>query len=361
LSRSVDGWAMAAESALQFTRSLDGSRPPPAAVVIAGPQAFLREFALRALRRSLLAQGYQYRAVQLGGAEGIGAVLDELSGADLFAPKKLVACRVLKSRREAASDDDDGAGSNAGSARGADAVLAEAIENVRAPIALALLFERDAPPAAVKRAAEKSALLVNCQRPFENQLDQYYREFARAEGLELAADGAEHLVTRFGSDLAGAANAISKSAITIAGATKLDAQSLREPAGARTPALFELSESISLGRGSAALARYDRAVALGRDPMELFGVEIVPVLRRMMTAAAMLARRKSPAEIAAALGMSPQSSLATRAIDGARRLGPSRLQRALARATEVDQGVKNGTIRDRRHAISALLLELLTV
>lgn len=355
---------MAAESALQFIRSLDGSRRLPAAVVIAGPHAFLREFALRAFARMLVAQGYLYRPVQLGAADGIGAVLDELSGADLFAPKKLVACRVLKSRRESASDDDDEGGSKAGRSRGADAALAEAIESVHPPIALALLFERDSAPAPVKRAAEKSALLVNCQRPFDNQLEQYYRAFARAEGFDLAADATDELATRFGSDLAAAANAISKSAITAETREtpeKLDAKSLRGPAGARTPALFELSESISLGRGAAALAQYDRAVALGRDPMELFGVEIIPVLRRMMTAAAMLSRRKSAGEIAAALGMSPQSSLATRAIDGARRLGAARLERALARATALDQGIKNGTIRNRHQAISALLLELFAV
>jgi DNA polymerase III delta subunit len=352
---------MSVESALQFIRSLDGSRRLPAAVVIAGPHAFLREFALRALARMLVARGYLYRPVQLGAANGIGAVLDELSGADLFAPKKLVACRVLKSRRESASDDDDEGDSKAGRSRGADAALAEAIESVRPPIALALLFERDSAPAPVKRAAEKSALLVNCQRPFDNQLEQYYRAFARAEGFDLAADATDELVTRFGSDLAAAANAISKSAITAQTPEQLDAKSLREPAGARTPALFELSESISLGRGGAALAQYDRAVALGRDPMELFGVEIIPVLRRMMTAAAMLSRRRSAGEIAAALGMSPQSSLAMRAIDGARRLGAARLERALARATALDQGLKNGTVRNRHQAISALLLELLAV
>ncbi|MGH7948284.1 MAG: DNA polymerase III subunit delta [Candidatus Binataceae bacterium] len=352
---------MATESALQFIRSLDGARRPPAAVVIAGPQAFLREFALRALARSLAAQGYQYRPVQLGAADSIAELFDELSGADLFAPKKFVACRVLKSRRESASDDDDAAGSKAGRSRAGDAILAEAVESVRSPLCLALLFERDTPPAPVKRAAEKSALLVNCQRPFDNQLEQYFRAFARAEGFDLAADAADDLVTRFGSDLAAAANAIAKSATTADTPGQLDVQSLREPAGTRTPTLFELSESISLGRGAAAIAQYDRAVALGRDPMELFGVEIVPVLRRMMIAAAMLARRKSAGEIAAALGMSAQSSLAIRAIDGARRLGPARLEKALSRATELDRGLKNGTIRERQQAICSLLLDLLVV
>jgi DNA polymerase III delta subunit len=351
---------MAAETALQFIRSLDGSRRLPAAVVIAGAQPVLREFALKALARSFASLGYQYRPVQLGASDDVGALLEELSGVDLFAAKKLVACRVLRTRRDSASAD-EGADSKPGRSRGGDAVLADAVETVRAPLALALLFERDNAPAPVRRAAEKSALLVNCQRPFDNQLDDYYRAFARSEGIELAPDALDELALRYGSDLGAAANAIARAAIAPPGPGKLDAAAFREPAGARTPALFELAESISLGRGAAALAQYDRAIALGRDPMELFGVEIVPVLRRMMTAAAMLARRRSTGEIAAALGMSPQSSLATRAIDGARRLGSARLAHALARATVLDQGMKDGTIRERRQAISALLLELLAV
>jgi len=74
----------------------------------------------------------------------------------------------------------------------------------------------------------------------------------------------------------------------------------------------------------------------------------------------MLARRSGSGEIAAAIGASPMSGLVTRAIDGARRFGAERLRRAYARATEMDESFKNGEIKAREQALSALLLDLMT-
>jgi hypothetical protein len=81
-------------------------------------------------------------------------------------------------------------------------------------------------------------------------------------------------------------------------------------------------------------------------------------MRRMMLAASMLAARKSTYDIAGALGFGPSSPLATRAIDGAKRFGLARLQRAYQRASELDVGFKNGEIKDRAEALSALVLDL---
>ena len=109
-----------------------------------------------------------------------------------------------------------------------------------------------------------------------------------------------------------------------------------------------------------ALAQLTRALAGGRDPFELLAVEIIPVMRRMMLAASMLAARKSTYDIAGALGFGPGSPLATRAIEGARRFGLARLQRAYRRASELDVDFKNGEIKDRAEALSALVLDLMS-
>jgi hypothetical protein len=74
----------------------------------------------------------------------------------------------------------------------------------------------------------------------------------------------------------------------------------------------------------------------------------------------MLAARKSAYDIAGALGFGPSSPLATRAIDGAKRFGLPRLQRAYERAAEFDVDFKNGEIKDRAGALSALVLELMS-
>jgi len=136
--------------------------------------------------------------------------------------------------------------------------------------------------------------------------------------------------------------------------TDLDEQGAR-----RMPEAFELAESLARGRTSSALAQLGRAIALGRDVFEILGVEIIPTMRRMMIAASMLASRKSPADVAAALGVSPTSGLATRAIEGARRLGLPRLERAYWRACKLDADFKNGQLKEREEALAGLLLELM--
>jgi len=79
----------------------------------------------------------------------------------------------------------------------------------------------------------------------------------------------------------------------------------------------------------------------------------------MLVAASLLEKRKSPADVARALGMPPSSQLVVRAIDGGRRFGAQRLMRAHRHACELDANFKNGLIREREQAISGLLLDLM--
>jgi hypothetical protein len=73
----------------------------------------------------------------------------------------------------------------------------------------------------------------------------------------------------------------------------------------------------------------------------------------------MAAHRQSAAQIAAALGMSPSSPLAMRAIEGARRFGMPRLTEAYRRVAQLDADFKNGRIKEREEALAGMLLELM--
>ena len=126
------------------------------------------------------------------------------------------------------------------------------------------------------------------------------------------------------------------------------------------PEAFELAESVARGRASAALAQLGRALALGRDVFEILAVEMIPMMRRMMIAASLMASRRSQGDVAAALGLPPQSGLAMRAIEGARRFGLARLERAYWRACAMDAGFKDGTIKNREEALAGLILDLMT-
>jgi DNA polymerase III delta subunit len=352
---------MAVETALSILRAGDRATLPPA-IAISGPHAFLREYVFDIVRRRMLQQGMKYRGFQVGGAEGFDAVLAELREADLFAPVRVVGCRVLRSHRGGDQDGgEDGPSSSSSRAGtgGGEAALAEALETVRGPGALIVVYERDTAPAKIRRAAEQSGLAINCPRPYDNQLAQFAEVFARVQDLRLGRGVADLLVSRHAGDLSAIANTLAKAAIHREPGATVSPSDLGDPAAAKIPDLFELAEALSNGRAAAALATLGRALAAGRDPFELLAVEIAPVMRRMMLAASMAAHRQSAAEIAAALGMSPSSPLAMRAIEGARRFGMPRLTEAYRRVAQLDADFKNGRVKEREEALAGMLLELM--
>jgi hypothetical protein len=120
---------MPAENALAFLRAVAQGRFNASGLLIAGPQAFLREYVLEITRRMLARDGFEFRAFQVGAGDGFSSVVDELEGGDLFAPKRMIACRVLRSYRErgGSEDGEDGA---AAATRGGDAPLLAALERI---------------------------------------------------------------------------------------------------------------------------------------------------------------------------------------------------------------------------------------
>jgi DNA polymerase III delta subunit len=350
---------MPADNALGFLKAIGSRKTLPPAALIFGPHGFLREYVLDAIAARLGADGFQYRSFQVGAGDDFSRVLEEVGGADLFASKRLIVCRMLRSRRdrENAADSADASVADGGTGSG-EAALAAAIESAAGPNHLAVIVERDIAPARLRRAGEKSALMVNCARPFDNQIPDYAEAFAARRGMRLGPGVAEFLALRHCGDLAAISNAIDKAAIFCDPAKPVSSDDLDDPVSRRMPGIFEIAESLGRGRAGQTLAQIDRAVALGRDPIEILAVEIIPVMRRMMTAASMLARRKGTAEIAAALGLHPASALAVRAIEGARRFGIERIARAYRRASELDAGFKRGVIKERADAVEALVLEL---
>jgi DNA polymerase III delta subunit len=195
-------------------------------------------------------------------------------------------------------------------------------------------------------------------RPFDNQIEQYVNAFAQSRGLKLSPAALDLIISRHGGDLAAVANTLGKVMIFAEPGKAVQPADLDEGAR-RMPEAFELAESVARGRATAALAQLGRALALGREVFEILAVEIIPMMRRMMIAASMMAARRSPGDVASALGLPPQSGLATRAIEGARRFGLTRLERAYWRACAMDAGFKDGTIKDREQALAGLILDLM--
>lgn len=349
---------MAAETALSFLRKERQPARLPTVFLISGSQAFLREYVLDVLRELLGRLGCKYCAFQVLGREDAQALLNEAGGRDLFSPRRFLVVRIPRFVRERAGDAGEASSGRASGSR-LEAALAEAVAAVRPPDYLALLYERESAPATVRRAVERDGLAINCLRPFDNQLASYAEIFASRRGLKLAPAAAELLVARHGGDLFGMANALSRLAILHERGARLEPADLGGPAAAPVPEMFDLAASLGRASASSALALFDRALGAGREVVELLSTEIVPAVRRMMVAAAMLEEKRSAADVASALGTSPTSPLLFRALEGARRFGPERLGAAYRRAAELDAGLKGGTVRAREQAVAALLLDLL--
>jgi DNA polymerase III delta subunit len=349
---------LAVETAIVFLRALSHGRAVARVTLIYGPHAFLREYSLDSLRRRLTDEGFKFCSFQIGSGDSYNAVVSELQAGDLFAPKRLVVGRVLRSYRERLGDDDSDGEERAATARNDETALTAACARMDAGVRLALVYERDKPPAKIRRAFDQSGTLVNCMRPFENQLVQYAELFARALGVRLTMKEAESLVAQHDGNLAGIANALNKAAITRRDDGKIELVGLGGSAAVGIPDLFEISDSLA-GRGvGETLARFDRAMQVGRDPIEVLSLELIPQVRRMLLAATLLAQKKAPAAIASTLGVAPSSPLATRAIEGARRFGLRRLEKTHRRVCELDASFKNGTVKQREQAVGSLILEL---
>jgi DNA polymerase III delta subunit len=351
---------MPVENALAYLRAAASGRRIPPVAVIFGPHAFLREFVFDSIVRALVADGCTYRGFQIGAGDDYGAVLNELRAPDLFAPKLALACRVLRSRRDRAEDADASGESRTPGTGAGEPTLVEALERFRGPGNLVLIYERDNAPAKVRRAVEKSALMVNCMRPFDNQIDQYVLAFAASLGLRMSGAATDMLISRHGGDIAAIANALSKVTIFTEPGKPVQPGDLDEPGAKRMPEQFELAESLANGRTSQTLAQLARAFALGRDGFEILALEIIPVMRRMMIAAAIIGAGRSSNDVASALGMPPQSGMVSRAIEGARRFGLKRIERAYWQACAMDAGFKNGLMKEREQLLSGLLLDLMT-
>jgi DNA polymerase III delta subunit len=348
---------MPAENALAFLSRIDGKAHLPPVILIAGPQIFLKEYTLDACRQALRGPGCESQSFQVASGNDFGPVLEAMAAPSLFAPATIASCRILRSR---GGGDDDGEESEApvSSATG-DSRLARAIELARSPSHLILLYERDNAPAKVQRQVEKGGACVICNKPFESQLPQYANLFARRLGLKIGYATAEMLTERYGGNLAAMHNAMVLAAIAAPQQSPDDFLRSGVRGADLGGELFQIAESLSGELPLMPLAMIDRAVALGRDPTELLSLEIIPELRRLLIAATLGMRGQGPAEIAMEIGMSPRNPRATATANAARRYGLQRLARVYREAIHLDARFKDGTVKEREQALSALLAPLL--
>ena len=351
---------MPAENALAFLSQLETGKKLPSVILIAGPQAFLREYVLDACRAALRGPGQETQSFQVGAGAGFGDVLGALSTPGLFARgATVISCRILRSRKAAADDDEGETDDGVAARRSDDSALLRAIQLATPPYYLIILYERDKTPPKIQRQVESSGLVVLCNKPFESQLTQYAEVLARRAGLKINFATTDLLALRYGSNLGAMHNALVLAAITQSEQKPGDFANAGSGNSDLTGELFQLSESLSAPQRTPAFAMLDRALAIGRDPTELLLIEVVPALRRMLLAGLLSAQGEGPAEIAMAMAMSPRSPRVGLTVNAARRYGVQRLMRTYRAAIDLDANLKNGQIKERDGALSQLLAGLL--
>lgn len=353
---------MAAENALACLHQLEAGKPLlPAATLITGTQVFLKEYVLECCCAVLRGEAAELRRFHIGSGADLGPVLEAVAAPSLFASATTAVGRILRTRRVRAEADEEGEEQEAGARGGGDdALLIEAVQTVRLPSRLVLLYERDSAPAKVTRAVESHGLTIVCNRPFDSQLAQYAGLFAHRLGLTLSPAALELMALKYGTNLLEMHNALALAALvkaiqppeeflrTLGGDSRLGGE------------LFALSESLAGERPQLAFALLDGALGLGRDPNELLAVEVIPALRRMVTAANLAEQHRSPLDLAVALKLPPRSPMIGAAMEAAKRFGKRHLTAVYRAAVALDRGMKDGTIRDKEAALSGLLLALLS-
>ena len=95
--------------ALAFLSQLEaGKALLPAAILIAGPQAFLKEYVLDACRDAVRGSGARTTILPYRRRRGFRSPAEAVSAPGLFAPATVALCRILRAR--GAADDDGEAG-----------------------------------------------------------------------------------------------------------------------------------------------------------------------------------------------------------------------------------------------------------
>ncbi|MDO5051944.1 MAG: DNA polymerase III subunit delta [Pseudoclavibacter sp.] len=307
-------------------------RPSPL-VLVSGPEEYLAQAAIRALRDTLRLEDPSLETSEIE-ASGYGAgELVTLVSPSLFLEPRLVIVRAVE--------------------RSTDAFLADALEYLRAPVDGTTLVLRHASGTRGKklleavRAAVGSAIEVVCPRLKANELTDFVAAEFREAGRRIAPRAAAQLVAAFSSDLAELAAACAQlCSVTSEEVSEADVE--RYYGGRVETTGFKIADAAIAGRVRDALALARHGFATGVHPVPI--VSAVAMKLRLMAKASDL--RGSDGQLAGQLGAAPwQIAQARRDL---RDWDDERLARAIALTAETDHLVK-GAGRDPQFAVERLL------
>lgn len=310
-------------------------RPSPV-VLVSGPEEYLAEAAIRALRDTLRLEDPSTEVSELEASGYGGGELATLVSPSLFMEPRLVIVRSVE--------------------RCTDAFLNDALAYLGAPVDGTTIVFRHASGVRGKklldaiRAARGTAIEVTCPKPKPGELLDFVAAEFRDAGRRVAPRAAAQLVAAFSADLAELAAACAQLiAVTTGEVSEADVD--RYYGGRVETTGFKIADAAIAGRVRDALALARHGFATGVHPVPV--VSAVAMKLRLMAKVSDV--RGSDAQLAGELGAAPwQIGQARRDL---RDWDEARLGRAIVLLAETDHMVKGGS-RDAEFAVERMLRKI---
>ncbi len=314
---------------------LEAGRIRPA-YLLAGEEALLRDDALAALRRAVLAQGPEdFNLDRLSGDAATPAVVrDAVAALPMMSPRRLVVLREPEARR--------------GSARALTDGLAELVPEVLGQdqtVLVVIAGKADKRQRWVKAFSDPAAT-VDCTAPSKGRaLAAFVRAEAKRQGLSLERGVAELLCERVGPQLLLLRQEIAKAALLGGEGSKIQLAHVEASTGhvAEEP-IWDLTDAIGEGRTADALALLGRMLDGGAPAPVVLGT-LAAHFRKLL-------RLGSGGRV-------PGPPFVVRKLESqARRYPPGRLMACLHAIHEADTALKGASSMRPEMAIERLVLGL---
>lgn len=212
--------------------------------------------------------------------------------------------------------------------------------------------DRKFPPTGAKIPKDANwVALKECKKAYEKDAKEFIRSLAAEKGINIASDGIEALIIRLGTDLTLISSEIEKLITYVGeGEAKVTGQDVRKAIGEAThEGISDLSTAIMTGRSSHAmnLVRQFRESAEPRIPNQFMLAAVAAEIRTILSIQSKLASGMNVSDTVKAVKADRQlrtpDFILERTVNIARRLGPQKAARMLARLGDADRQMKGGT------------------
>ncbi len=281
-----------------------------------------------------------------GATIDLATVLDELRSYSLMQSHKLVildnADKFLKSKGDDDDDDDsEGDSGGGGGGRNYRPAMERYAEN---PVDHATLILRAETwrPGRIDKIIQKVGAVTKFAEESEASAATFCIARAREEyAITLERAAAALLVERLGTSLTRLESELGKLASLIDSGGTITEDHIRQTVGkSREEQAWDVQEAILTGRPAAAITKVRELIDISQAPRELIMWSMVDLVRKLHTAACLLAQGASPFEAKKQAKMWGPASDAM--LESARRQSPRTLAHLLRRALRLDERSKTG-------------------